>query len=176
MVALNLGNDPAEIDVPDGMVRIDTRHKRDGERVGGSLTLGAVVVAEEFGDQDGVFAVADELGGEGVAQDVRAEGFGGVVTQSDGVAEAGDDVAGGAVAQAAAAVVEEHRGVGAGPLPIGAGLQPVGQGLAQIRMDGQQTDLAAVAALARMRSSPLRADRRTSARSRPTTSEMRRPA
>jgi hypothetical protein len=41
VVGLNLGDDPAEIDVPDGMVRIDTRRERDGERVGGSLTLGA---------------------------------------------------------------------------------------------------------------------------------------
>ena len=68
--------------------------------------------------------------------------------EADGVAEAGDDVAGGAVAQAAAAVVEEHRGVGAGRLPIGAGFQPVGQGLAQVRVDGQEADLAAVATFA----------------------------
>jgi alpha-glucosidase len=40
MVALNLGDDPAELDVPDGMVRIGTRRERDGERVRGSLTLG----------------------------------------------------------------------------------------------------------------------------------------
>jgi hypothetical protein len=27
-------------------------------------------VSQQFGDQDGVFAIADELGGEGVAQDM----------------------------------------------------------------------------------------------------------
>jgi alpha-glucosidase len=40
VVALNLGDDPAELDMPDGMVRIGTRRERDGERVGGLLTLG----------------------------------------------------------------------------------------------------------------------------------------
>jgi alpha-glucosidase len=41
VVALNFGDDRAQIDMPDGMVRIDTRRERDGERVAGSLTLGA---------------------------------------------------------------------------------------------------------------------------------------
>jgi hypothetical protein len=57
VVALNLGDDPAEVDVPDGMVRIGTRRERDGERVGGSLTLGpwegAIVWLDEAPDGSG---------------------------------------------------------------------------------------------------------------------------
>ncbi|MDQ6853485.1 MAG: alpha-amylase family glycosyl hydrolase [Actinomycetota bacterium] len=40
VVALNLGDDPAELQVPNGMVRIATQRERDGERVEGALTLG----------------------------------------------------------------------------------------------------------------------------------------
>jgi alpha-glucosidase len=40
VVALNLGDDPARLDVAKGMVRIGTRRQRDGERVDGSLALG----------------------------------------------------------------------------------------------------------------------------------------
>jgi alpha-glucosidase len=47
VVALNLGDDPARLDVPNGMLRISTRRARDGERVAGSLALdpweGAIV-------------------------------------------------------------------------------------------------------------------------------------
>jgi alpha-glucosidase len=40
VVALNLGDDPAELQVPNGMVRIATQRERDAERVEGSMTLG----------------------------------------------------------------------------------------------------------------------------------------
>ena len=40
VVALNLGDDPTRLAVPNGMVRIGTRRERDGERVESSLTLG----------------------------------------------------------------------------------------------------------------------------------------
>jgi len=41
VVVLNLGDDPARVEVANGMVRIGTRRDRDGERVEGSLSLGA---------------------------------------------------------------------------------------------------------------------------------------
>lgn len=40
VVALNLGDDPADVQLPNGMVRIGTRRERDGERVSGSVALG----------------------------------------------------------------------------------------------------------------------------------------
>ncbi len=54
VVALNLGDDPARLDVADGRVRIGTRRERDGERVAGSLALGpwegAIVWLDEAPD------------------------------------------------------------------------------------------------------------------------------
>jgi hypothetical protein len=41
VVALNLGDDPSQVEVANGMVRIGTRRERDGERVEGSVSLGA---------------------------------------------------------------------------------------------------------------------------------------
>jgi alpha-glucosidase len=40
IVALNLGDDPARLDVANGIVRIGTERERDGDRVAGSLALG----------------------------------------------------------------------------------------------------------------------------------------
>ena len=40
IVALNLGDDRAAVDVSSGIVRIGTERERDGERVAGSLALG----------------------------------------------------------------------------------------------------------------------------------------
>jgi alpha-glucosidase len=40
VVSLNLGDDPARLEVANGMLRIGTRRVRDGERVEGSLALG----------------------------------------------------------------------------------------------------------------------------------------
>jgi len=40
VVAVNLGDDPSEVEVAKGMVRIGTRRERDGEHVEGSLALG----------------------------------------------------------------------------------------------------------------------------------------
>jgi hypothetical protein len=39
-VALNLGDDRAGVEVSNGIVRIGTERRRDGERVSGSLALG----------------------------------------------------------------------------------------------------------------------------------------
>jgi alpha-glucosidase len=39
VVALNLGGDPARVEMANGILRISTRRERDGERVAGSLTL-----------------------------------------------------------------------------------------------------------------------------------------
>jgi alpha-glucosidase len=51
VVALNLGDEPAALDLPEGLVRIGTRRDRDGERVAGRLTLasweGAIVWLDE---------------------------------------------------------------------------------------------------------------------------------
>ena len=51
VVAMNLGDDPARVDMANGMVRISTRRERDGERVAGSLGLapweGAIVWLDE---------------------------------------------------------------------------------------------------------------------------------
>jgi hypothetical protein len=41
IVALNLGDDRAGVDVSNGIVRIGTERERDGERVSGSLALGS---------------------------------------------------------------------------------------------------------------------------------------
>ena len=40
IVALNLGDDPAWLDLANGIVRIGTERERDGQRVAGSLALG----------------------------------------------------------------------------------------------------------------------------------------
>jgi hypothetical protein len=51
VVALNLDDGPARLDLSDGMLRIGTRRERDGERVTGSFALapweGAIVWLDE---------------------------------------------------------------------------------------------------------------------------------
>ena len=64
-------------------------------------------MTEDLGDGDQIGPGADELGGHGVAEDVRTEGLlplFGVVEVGD-LAEGGDDRAGGAVGQPGAATV-----------------------------------------------------------------------
>lgn len=62
--------------------------------VGGAAVEGDGVeagVAEEVRDQHWVGAGADELGGEGVAQDVGSEGLVGIAAKAGLVAQGGDD-------------------------------------------------------------------------------------
>ncbi len=60
-------------------------------------------VAEEFGDGDDVGAGADQVGGEGVAQDVWGDG----VFDAGDLGDPGDDPVGGAGRQPCAGAVEE---------------------------------------------------------------------
>lgn len=103
-------------------------------------------VAEQVGDQHQVGAAAHQGGGEGVPKDVG----GGVVVEPRRLGDAGDDVAGAPDRQPPAAVVEEQRRIGRGPGLVGTLLQPQREVSAELWVDWDLADLAALADQAKL--------------------------
>jgi hypothetical protein len=132
-------------------------------------------VTEEVGDEHRVGTCAQQLGGECMPEDVRAEPAGWFVAEADLLAEGGDDGPGGAVGQPSASPIELQRRAlgGGGP---GGPSQVAKAERSSNRVRGSSRSLPPSRPLPRMRRLPLRADRTTSSRSRPTTSLMRSPA
>jgi hypothetical protein len=103
-------------------------------------------VAEDLGDQDQVGLAADQGGGERVAQDVR----GGGVVEAGRLGDRGDDAAGGACGQPSALGVEEQGSVVAGVGPVGALVEPELQLGAELGVDVDLAELAALAVQAQL--------------------------